>query len=91
MQVINGLRKQADAPAIVNSPPLEAMREMERMNFPIAPVNIRQQIACATILLANAGAPCAAAPFAREFERLYGSDDVVKTACRSIQYGVQAI
>ena len=88
-QVINGLRKQQDAPAIVNSPPLEAMRELERLHFPVAPINIRQQIAHATILLANAGSPRAAAPFAREFERLYGSDEVVKTACRSIQYGVQ--
>ena len=89
-QVINGLRKQPDAPAIVNSPPLEAMRELERLHFPVAPVNIRHQIAQATILLANAGSPRAAAPFAHEFERLYGSDEVVKTACRSIQYGVQS-
>ena len=89
-QVINGLRKQPDAPAIVNSPPLEAMRELERLHFPVAPMNIRQQIARATILLANAGSPRAAAPFAHEFERLYGSDEVVRTACRSIQYGVQS-
>ena len=90
-QVISGLRKQPDAPAIVNSPPLEAMREMERMHFPVAPVNMRQQVAAATILLANAGSPRAASPFAREFERLYGSDEVVKTVCRSIQYGVQTV
>ncbi len=87
-RIVEGLRRQEDAPDIVFKSAFFASREMKAYGLPIAPVDIRHQIAEAAIVLANAGSPEAAAPYARELERLNMSDEIVKAACRSLYSGI---
>ena len=87
-QIVLGLRKQDNAPSIVHTASAVAARELEQAQLPVAPMDMRDHVAQATIILANANMTAAAVPYARELEAFYGNDEIVVSACRSIQYGV---
>lgn len=87
-RIVRTLRERAYAPETAHISPFAAARELEHMHVPVAPQDMRDQIARAAILLANAGALQAAAPYARELEQHCNNDEVIIAACRSIQYGI---
>lgn len=87
-RIVKALRGRDDAPETVHLAPFSAARELERMRLPVAPQNLNAQVAQATITLANAGSPLAAAPYARELERCCNNDEIVIAACRSIRFGI---
>ena len=86
-KVVQGLRKRDDMLAIAEVSPFTASRALLDAHVPIAPVNLRDRIAQATIALANAGSPKASAPYARLYEHTCNNDEIIIDACRSIQYG----
>ena len=86
-KVVEGLRKREDVPAIAEASPFTASRALQDARLPVAPINIRDRIAQATIALANAGSPRAATPYARLYEHHCSNDEIIMAACRSIQQG----
>ena len=86
-KAVKGLILNDDVPSITRYNPFSASRELVNLGLPLAPVNMRQQITHAVILLVNAGSPRAAAPYARALESRCNNDEVVIATCRSIYYG----
>lgn len=86
-QVVKGLRNREDAPVIVHASPIAASREMQRLRIPLAPVDMRYQIAYAALGLAEMNALAAAAPYASALAEICRNDDIIVAACRSIQFG----
>ena len=87
-RILEGLRQQNDAPNAAFVEPFAASRLLTKMRLPVAPISIRHDIGPATIALANSDSPEAAAPFARILERQHINDEIIVSACRSIQYGI---
>lgn len=85
-RVVQGLREHDSGAQPIPSP-FNAKCEMKRLGIPIAPISMRDLITKATIALANAGTPYAAAPYAEEMERLYANDEIIAAACRSLRFG----
>ena len=86
-RIVEGMRNRNDMPSLVNLSPFDAKQELRALHLPVAPLNMRDLLTRAVVLLTNSGTPNAAVPFAHELEHNCNFDEIVIAACRSIEFG----